>query len=202
MKKISYLLLLIFLISCGHGTLEFQSYPNKAEVSISDSDGEIRRLGETPINLDTDRVFLNRENAVKVIFTKKGHKDEVVYLTKPAVKSEVKISARLQEINNAKEVLSNQKIEKISSLIAQAQQYSFAKNFNKAESVLLSMVEEYPGISVPYDLLANIYYLTNNKNKALHYYEIAREISPRNSERDYIIKKIRNEDRMRGDTTL
>ena len=174
MKKISYLVFFIFLISCGHGTLEFQSYPNKAEVSISDSDGEIRRLGETPINLDTDRVFLNRENAVKVIFTKKGHKDEVVYLTKPAVKSEVKISARLQEINNAKEVLSNQKIEKISSLIAQAQQYSFAKNFNKAESVLLSMVEEYPGISVPYDLLANIYYLTNNKNKALHYYEIAK----------------------------
>lgn len=197
------LLLSIFILTgCSHGSIDFQSFPNKVSVSVVESDGQIKKLGQTPLKVNSDNIFFNN-GAVKLMFTKEGYRDEVVYITKPALKSDIKISTNMQEANSAKEIISNQKLEKISNKVAEAQKYSFAKNYQRAENILLNIIDEYPDISVPYDLLANIYYLSNDMNKALYYYEKAKNIAPGNTKRDYIINKLKRRTRGNsGDTQL
>jgi tetratricopeptide (TPR) repeat protein len=185
-----YLLSLFFLISCGHGKIDFQSYPDKAEISVIEKDGQIKNLGKTPVSINMDEIFFSN-GAVKLMLSKSGYRDEIVYLTKPSIQTSVKISAKLKEASSAKEIISNEKLEKVSNRVAEAQRYSFSKNYRKAEEILLDMIDEYPDISVPYDLLANIYYLTNDTNKALYYYQKAKVIAPRNAKRDLIINKLK-----------
>lgn len=189
-----YLILVLFLlvVGCGHGKLEFQSFPEKVAVSVVESDGQIKRLGTTPLEVDLNKIFFN-DGAVKIRFTKEGFRDEVVVLSKPAIRSNVKISTNMKEASSAKEIISNQKLEKISNKIAEAQKYSFNKQYNRAETLLLDLIEEYPEVSVPYDLLANIYYLSNNTSKALFFYEKAKVLSPSNAQRDYLINKLKRE---------
>lgn len=196
-----YLFFILIFVSCGHGKLEFQSFPDKVDVSVVESDGQIKKLGQTPLNVNMDNIFFN-EGAVKLMFTKIGYRDEVVYLTKPALRSSVKISTKMLEASSAKEIISNQKLEKLSNKIAEAQRYSFSKNYKRAESILLNLIDDYPDVSVSYDLLANIYYLTNNTNKALYFYEKAKGIAPGNAKRDYLINKLKRDNGSFGDTQL
>lgn len=193
-----YITILIFLISCGHGKIDIQSYPDKAEISIVEANGQINDLGQTPVSINMDEIFFS-SGAVRLMFSKSGFKDEIVYLTKPSLQTSVKISAKLKESSSAKEIISNEKLEKISSKVAEAQRHSFSKNYSKAEQILLNMIDEYPDISVPYDLLANIYYITNATNKALYYYQKAKVISPRNAKRDFIINKLKRNSNNMGD---
>lgn len=190
--KYLFLLFLLLTVSCGHGKLEFQSFPEKVAVSVVEGDGQIKRLGTTPLEVDLNKIFFN-DGAVKVRFTKEGFRDEVVVLSKPAIRSNVKISTNMKEASSAKEIISNQKLEKISNKIAEAQKYSFNKQYKRAEVLLLDLIEEYPEVSVPYDLLANIYYLSNNTSKALFFYEKAKVLSPSNAQRDYLINKLKRE---------
>lgn len=200
MRLLYQVLIFSLIFSCVHGELEFQSFPHKVEISIIETDGSIKKLGETPIVVPTENVFENN-SLVKLLFTKTGFRDETVYLSKPELKSRIKISTKMSEANSANEVLSSKKIEKISSKIAEAQKYSHAKNFKKAETILAALVEEYPDVSVPYDLLANVYYLTNDIERALYFYKRANEISPGNTQREFIINKL-NKNSKNSETSL
>lgn len=200
MKRI-YLFLLFILVSCGHGKLEFQSFPEKVDVSVVAGDGQIKKLGQTPLKVDMNNGFFN-DGAVKLMFTKSGYRDEVVYISKPALRADIKISTKMQEANSAKEIISIQKLERLSNKIAEAQRYSFGKKYKRAESILINLIDDYPEVSVPYDLLANIYYLSNNTSKALYFYEKAKGIKPGNPQRDYLINKLKGEIKGLGDTSI
>lgn len=196
-----YLIALLVLTSCGHGKLEFQSFPEKVDVSVVESDGQIKNLGETPLNVDMDQILFG-DGAVKLLFTKAGYRDETVYLSKPALRANIKISTNMKEASSAKEIISNQKLEKLSNKVAEAQKYTYSKNYKRAEGILLNLIDEYPEVSVPYDLLANIYYLSNNTSKALFFYEKAKGLSPSNTQREYLINKLKREIAGRGETEL
>ncbi len=198
MNILNIILALFLITSCGHGKLDFQSYPAKVDVSVVESDGQITKLGATPLSVGMDSVFF-KDGAVKLIFSKTGYRQEIVYITKPALRSSVKLTTRMEEANSAKEIISNQKLERLSSKIAEAQKYSFNKNYKRSEEILLKLVDNYPDVSVPYDLLANIYYLSNDTNKALYFYEKAKGISPGNSQRDYLINKLKRGTASSGD---
>ncbi len=200
MKKVHFLLFLLF-VGCGHGKLEFQSFPEKADVSFVERDGQVKKLGQTPLDLKMEDDFF-RDGAVKLIFSKVGYRDEVVYLTKPALQSNVKISTKMQEAGSAKEIISNQRLEELSNKIAEAQRFSFGKNYKRAETILIKVIDDFPDVSVPYDLLANIYYLSNQTNKALYFYEKAKGIAPGNPQRDYLINKLKRVDGSLEDTQL
>lgn len=187
-----YLFLCLVLVSCGHAKLHFESYPSKVDVGVVSSDGQIRTLGQTPLRVNIDSVPFN-DGAIRLMFTKDGFQDEVVYLSKPALSSTVKVSTTMKAASSAKEIIFNEKLEILSYKTAEAQRYSYSKNYNKAESILLDLIDTYPGVSVPYDLLANIYYLSNKTSKALFYYEKAKSISPVSPQREYLINKIKNE---------
>ena len=188
-----FLLIACFVfIACGHGKLEFQTFPNQVDVSVVEPDGQIKKLGSTPVSINQNDINFSK-GLVKLHFNKPGFREEVIYLTKPSIQSDIKISANLQEASSAKEIISNQKLEKLSTKIAEAQKFTHTKNYKRAETILLQVLEEYSDISVPYDLLANIYYLSGDTNKALYYYEKASLLAPGNSQRDFVIRKIKND---------
>lgn len=190
MKVLLSLALIYFLTSCGHTQLEFQSYPQDVNVSVVDSKGQIKKLGVTPLEYNAADLFKN-ESMVKIVFSKLGHKDEVIYLNKPQVPSKVVVAASMNDLDNATELLSSEKLERVSSRIAEAQKHSYNKNFSKAKQILTELIDDYPEISVPYDLMGNIHFLTNEYNTALYFYQKAKELSPRNNRRDQLINKLK-----------
>ncbi len=193
MNKLTLLFIFIILYGCGTGKLVFQSEPAAVNISVVESNGQIRKLGKTPIAANPRNIFF-QDGVAKIIFSKEGYRDEVVYLPKPSVGSNLKISTQMHKTSsNANEIISNQTLEKFSSKLAEAQKFSFSKNYVRAKEILRSLINEYPNVSVPYDLLANVYYLSNDTGRALQYYEKANEINPGNSRRNYLLIKLRRE---------
>lgn len=186
MKLIVFLLI---FIGCAHNKVDIESYPSKTTISLVESSGQVKEIGQTPLRIDLDKLFKG-EKLVQLNFSKIGHKDRVVFLSKPQINSNISISANLEKNNSASEIISNEKLQELSSKIADAQKYSFKKDYKKAEKILLDIIESYPSVSVPYDLIGNIYYLSNESEKALYFYRQAKLLNPGNAQRDYIISKL------------
>lgn len=196
MKNFRLFLLFIFLFGCAQGRLKVDTVPSQVSVKYQDESGQLKSLGLTPIDLKlNDRHF--NSGVAKLIFNKEGYKDEIVFLGRPTTQSELEISLTLSEAakesQDIEKILSSEKLERISSRIAEAQNFTHARNYLRAESILLDLINDFPTVSVPYDLLANIYFLTNKKSKALRFYKKADAISPDNVKRDLLIQKLRNE---------
>lgn len=187
-----FIVFLFIFISCAHNNVDIESYPSKTTISLIESNGQVKEIGQTPLSIDLDKLFQD-ERLIKLNFSKDGHKDQVVYLNKPQIKSRISISANLEKNNSASEIISNEKMQELSSKVAEAQKYSFSKDYKRAEQILLNVIEEFPSVSVPYDLVANIYYLSNRSKKALYFYQKAKQLNPGNAQRDYIISKLKNQ---------
>ena len=182
----------ILLVSCGHGKLQVKSIPAEGEVSFVSSSGKIDVIGNTPVSIDLQERHFS-EDIAKVRVSKKGFKDQVIYITKPQTRTDISISSKLEKVSNAEELLNSKRLEELSVKIAEAQRYSYNKNYREAEKVLLDLVSDYPDLSVPHDLLGNIYFLTTKNRKALYHYEQANEISPGNIKRGRLIRNLQRD---------
>lgn len=189
-KIIIISILPLVLASCGTQDMTITTSPDGVDVKVIGQDGGVRNVGKTPLNLNTNK-FFQGEDMIKVYLSKPSHQTKILYLNKPSLYSNMKVSAQLDEKNQARDILSQEKIEYISKQIAEAQRHSFSKNFSRAKNILEELIEQYPGISVSYDLIANIYYLNNDLSKALFFYEKANEIAPGNNKRSLLIQKLK-----------
>ncbi len=180
-------------IACSTGKVKVESFPLKAQVSLVNENGQITSLGNTPLEVSSSKVYKHQE-FVKVLISKNGFEAKEIYISKPLLSSTQNLSANLKPIQETKKLFQDARLEEVSLKIAEAQKLGFLKEFKKAENILLGLVDEFPELSVPNDLLANIYYLTHKKDKALYYYKRADELSPGNSQRSRIIYKL-NEQR-------
>lgn len=107
---------------------------------------------------------------------------------------EVSVSQKLKREDVSDQAALNSRIlHSVASKIAEAQRNSFNKNYIKAELLLKQILEDYPELGVGHDLLANIYYLTNSKSKALFHYRKAKQFSDDSLKRDQMIKILERE---------
>ncbi len=192
-SKVLQLILILSLSSCASEVLRISSFPEKATVSIQEKSGQIVDLGVTPLELKPTDVF-HSGNLANITLSKEGYKTENLYLSKNDIPTEMSISYKLkrEEVQNAS-VLNSQVIQGVASKIAEAQRNSFNKNFVKAEVLLKQILEDFPELGVGHDLLANIYFLTNSKSKALFHYKKAREFSDSSVQRNQMINKLERE---------
>lgn len=179
----------LFIIACSTGKVKVDSFPLKAQVSLVNENGQITSLGETPLEISAAKAYKNQE-FIKVLISKNGFEAKEVYISKPLLASTQSLSANLKPVQETKKLFQDARLEEVSLKIAEAQKLGFLKEYKKAEDILLDLVDEFPELSVPNDLLANIYYLTHKKDKALYYYKRADELSPGNSKRSRIIYKL------------
>jgi len=186
--KLLFTLALLGLVSCGHNKTKFESYPTKAQVSLLEKDGNIIDLGSTPLSISNDDLF--KGELAQVIFTRQGYKDEKLTLSRPENNTRMNISAKLDRETSADGELFNQRLEKITSQIALIQNHIKNRNFDMAQNIIQKIISDYPDLSVPYDLMGNIYYLQNNRLKALQSYKKADARNPSNTKRKRIMRKI------------
>ena len=195
-RKITYYVLTFFLAAlsgCAGESIKVSTFPDKVTVSIEESNGQIIDLGESPIELETEDVFQSG-NIANIILSKEGYQSERLYLSKSDIPTEVSISQKLKRENsNNQSILNSKTINDVAAKIAEAQRNSFKKNFVKAELLLKQVLEDFPELGVGHDLLANIYYLTNAKSKALFHYKRAKQLSDNSVKRDQMINLIEKE---------
>ncbi|MBC99081.1 MAG: hypothetical protein CME63_15175 [Halobacteriovoraceae bacterium] len=193
-KKIKlFVLILLLLSSCAGEKVKVTTFPDKATVSIQEKNGQIVDLGVTPIELNSSDVFQS-QNMAQVILSKDGYLSERLYLSRSDIPTEVSVSQKLKREDVSDQAALNSRIlHSVASKIAEAQRNSFNKNYIKAELLLKQILEDYPELGVGHDLLANIYYLTNSKSKALFHYRKAKQFSDDSVKRDQMIKILERE---------
>lgn len=188
-----YLFLVIFTFSCSStGKLSVKTNPGTATIKLADDSGEIRELGNTPISANFNEVFANSKN-IKVIIEKKNFESEKIIISRPQIATDFNISVDLKRDSSAEthaQTLEN--LEKVARGVAEAIKKIQQKRFKDAENQLLRFIDNYPSVSVGYDLLGNVYYMLGDKVAARAQYLKAESISPNNFERKRLIQQLEN----------
>lgn len=178
--------------SCTKNAVKFNTFPEHSIVSVQSKNGQIVDLGETPLSVGVEDVF-GDSNLANILLSHDSYTTESIFISKNDIPAEMSISYKLKKektADTAKSVVNSHIIQSVASKIAEAQRYSFNKNFTKAELILRKILDEYPELGVGHDLIANIYYLTNAKAKALFHYRKAQEFSDSSIQREQVIEKL------------
>jgi tetratricopeptide (TPR) repeat protein len=192
-KKILFVLMMTFVGCSGSGMLSVKTNPSVATVKLSDESGEIREIGNTPLSVNFNEVFAGSKN-VKVIIEKGNFESEKIILTRPEIKTDYNLSVDLKRDRSAESQIENLKtLEKVAKNIAEALKKIQERRFKDAEGQLLRFIDEYPSISVSYDLLGNVYYMMGDRQAARAQYLKADSINPNNFERKRIIQRLSSE---------
>ena len=191
LKLINLAVVSFLIFGCSSaGSLSVKSNPSQAVVKLSGDDGEIRELGKTPLALNFSEVFVNSKN-VKLIIEKRNFETEKIIISKPPIKTNYNISVSLiRDSTTDSQIETQKKLEKLATKIAEALMKIQKKKFRDAESLLMRLVDEFPNISVVYDLLGNVYYMMGDRVAAKAQYLKADSINPNNFERKQVIQRL------------
>ena len=191
LKLINLAVVSFLIFGCSSaGSLSVKSNPSQAVVKLSGDDGEIRELGKTPLALNFSEVFVNSKN-VKLIIEKRNFETEKIIISKPPIKTNYNISVSLIRDSTTDSQIENQKrLEKVATKVAEALMKIQKKKLREAESLLMRLVDEFPNISVVYDLLGNVYYMMGDRVAAKAQYLKADSINPNNFERKQVIQRL------------
>jgi len=187
--KISKSLLMIFaLYGCSSASqIEINTLPDKSVVTVIGEKGEIKTLGETPLNMSPQQIFQGSD-LVTLSFSKEGYHEQKVFFPKPVSNSTSTVSINLKkEIKPIERNDFDERIQKVTEKIVKAQRYLQSKSLKESQRLLEGVVDEYPELGVAHDLLGNVYFLINNKSQALFHYRKAKELSSFNSQREKVI---------------
>jgi hypothetical protein len=180
----------LFFGCSSAGSLSVKSNPSQAVVKLSGDDGEIRELGKTPLALNFSEVFVNSKN-VTLTIEKRNFETEKIIITKPPIKTNYNVSVSLIRDSTTDSQIENQKrLEKLATKVAEAITKIQQKKMREAESLLVRLADEFPNISVVFDLLGNVYYMMGDKVAAKAQYLKADSINPNNFERKKVIQRL------------
>ena len=176
------------LASCASKTLQVQSTPDQAEVSLVTDQGR-SPLGKTPMTVgaDTQPVLFSNGGLLEV--RKEGFFPEIVILPGSDLGKTTSVSIRLSELR-AGETCSHTAASTLARGVATAQQLILSKRYAEAESTLKSLIVAYPNISVLYDLKGNMHYMQRETARSLEAYKRSFEIDPGNTYTERMIRKL------------
>jgi tetratricopeptide (TPR) repeat protein len=188
-----FLALLMILISCSTvSRVKITSSPDKAEVKVTTNDGETKSLGVTPLELNGRDVYANASRMSVLQVSKEGYEAQNVFIAQEAGLESYNINIKLK---NKSEDLKNQDLkarqEKLAKNIAVSNNFINKKKYDEAERVLMNLTQDYPYVSVSYDLLGNIAYMRRDFRAALNYYEKSYQVNPENAETKTMIDKLK-----------
>lgn len=188
-----FLVLLMILISCSTvSRVKITSSPDKAEVKVTTNDGETKSLGVTPLELNGRDVYANASRMSVLQVSKEGYESQNVFIAQEAGLESYNINIKLK---TKSEDLKNQDLkarqEKLAKNIAVSNNFINKKKYDEAERVLMNLTQDYPYVSVSYDLLGNIAYMRRDFRAALNYYEKSYQVNPENAETKTMIDKLK-----------
>ena len=183
------------------GNIQISSEPTQGAVYVFSEDGKKTKLGETPVTLRAEELGKIKGPLARFIVEKEGF-ESVTFL------SEVRVPLRSTkfnfELNALNETLSEENVrdkagEKISMVagneiatnIAKSQVFLSQKKYQEAKKTLEYIADEYPYISVTYDLLGNLYYINKDIKNAKRNYEKSLELYPDNIQTKNMLSKLK-----------
>lgn len=171
--------------------IRIETTPSMASITTLSADGQIRTLGQSPLEISESELFQNN-NMVYLQATLNGFKENSLYIPKTERLKEMNITLRLKELPLF-ESKKNDQVNNLLSEIAKAQAMIFQKKYAAAQSLLENLVGTHPDIAVIRDLLGNALYLSGKNKEALDIYLKAEAIDPNNGTRKLIINKLQEQ---------
>jgi tetratricopeptide (TPR) repeat protein len=192
-KSIFPLMLLFFLNSCSTiSKVKINSSPDKAEVKVTTNDGETKSLGTTPLELNGKDIYSSASRMSVIHISKDGFESQNVFIAQESslesYNINIKLRTKSEDVKN-QDIKSRQ--EKLAKNIAMSNNLINKKRYDEAERVLTSVTQDFPYVSVSYDLLGNIAYLKRDFRAAINYYEKSYQLNPENSETKTMIDKLK-----------
>lgn len=185
MRLISVLFLVFFLQSCSSNpSIKLKSYPDGAKVSAVQDDGSTQVIGVTPLE--------SSGSMQSLIIEKEGFESARIFVGRLQTQHYeymVKLTPRAEDpkMNDLKS-----RYEKLAKSVAKANHLINQKRYSEAESLLTNLTNDYPNVSVGYDLLGNISYLQKDFRRAINHYQRSLELNPENSETKQVLDRLRS----------
>lgn len=187
------LMLLFLLNSCSTTSkVKITSSPDKAEVKVTTNDGETKSLGVTPLELAGKDIYSSASRMSVINISKDGFESQNVFIAQESSLESYNINIKLRTKSDdikSQDVKSRQ--EKLAKNIAMSNNLINKKRYDEAERVLTSLTDDFPYVSVSYDLLGNIAFLKRDFRAAINYYEKSFQLNPENSETKTMIDKLK-----------
>jgi tetratricopeptide (TPR) repeat protein len=146
----------------------------------------------TPLELSGPDVYANASRMSVLHVSKEGYESQNVFIAQEAGLESYNINIKLK---TKSEDLKNQDLkarqEKLAKNIAVSNNLINKKKYEEAERVLINLTQDYPYVSVSFDLLGNIAYMKRDFRAALNYYERSYQVNPENAETKSMIDKLK-----------
>lgn len=185
MKLYLLILSLITIVSCSSSSsIKLKSVPEGANVSAIESDGSSRLLGKTPLE--------TKESMQSLLIEKDGHESSRIFvgrLHSENYEYSVKLAPKAED---PKVTDIKARHEKLAKSIAKVNNLINNKRYSEADSLLVNLTNDYPYVSVGYDLLGNISYLQKDFRRAINYYQKSLDINPENVETKQVLDRLRS----------
>lgn len=183
--KLYLSLVLVFIIqSCASPSIKLKSVPDGASVSVVESDGSARSIGKTPLETS--------ESMQSILIEKEGFESSRIFvghLESQHYEYSVKLTPRPED---PKVTDIKSRYERLAKNIAKANNLINNKRYSEADSLLVNLTNDYPYVSVGYDLLGNISYLQKDFKRAIGYYQKSLELNPENVETKQVLDRLRS----------
>lgn len=191
-KKLILMGLILFGGCAASSSLKISSSPEGANVSARGSDGATRLIGKTPLKIESTELSQSGGRITSLVVTKEGYQEQQILLGRDRGKENYDINIRLQgQIEDPKVLDAKSRQEKLAKSMVQAHNLITGKRYDEARSLLMAVVQDYPHISVGYDLLGTLSYLQKDLKSALNYYERSLQINPENFETKQMVDRLK-----------
>ncbi len=194
--KNSFLVFSIFVLGCASKQIYVESDPPGADVFVFTPGQAPKKVGQTPYSL-TERDIPDRSSPMQVQASKDGYQSASVIIPSAVSGHLGKVSFKLEAPTLPNQCLNQtEALNKVARAVAEAQSLMKSKQYDLAEKIMSDLIVSYPGLSMVYDILGNIYYLKREFDKSLTAYKKSRSLSPENAKTQRMIQQI--EDIMSG----
>lgn len=184
--------LLIFAYGCAATPMvKVQSSPEGASVTSRSSDGSTRLLGKTPLSVSSSDLGGGGRLSTLVI-SKDGFQDQTLFLGRDRGSENYDINVSLRtQAEDPKLLDAKERQEKLAKNMVRAYNLLNNKRYDEARAILMNLTQEYPHVSVGYDLLGTLSYLQKDLQSARTYYERSLQINPENVETKQMIDRLK-----------
>jgi tetratricopeptide (TPR) repeat protein len=181
---------LCFLAACSSKPLQVDTDPVGADIFVSAPGQAPRKLGQTPFEIKDSDVG-GSSAPLQIVVSKEGYHSSSVLLPGALLGRTGRVSIKMEVVTLPAQCLSQtDSLNKLGRAVAEVQSMIKSKQLETAEKVLTSLIVQYPGLSLVYDLLGNIYYLRRDFDKALVAYRKSISLAPDNSDTQRVIRQI------------
>jgi len=188
-----FLSLLILNYACSsQKIISIKSIPEGASVVLINGGKESKSLGVTPLEVLADE-FRTKENSIAIVqLSKEQFEDSSLLLVADQLNGRYEININLKQKNRDTKVDDIQKRqEKLAQVLMTTGHQIYSKRYEEAKVKLLNLSQEFPYISVIYDVIGNFYYLQKDLKNALENYEKSSRLNPENAQTKTMIDKLK-----------